>query len=176
MSTCYVYSVAENIVFMILGVVATRPFSKGEIVCDFHGKLITAAEGRALLEGIHNEAVCLFFFKVGQRSLCIDAQTVPCECHPDEKTIGRRIDHSSKRPNLKPFQCVLKINGEDRPVILFKAVQDISIDAQLTFDYGVGRMTFREEGMNLTWLDNQPFLDFLSNYTFSPPDRLHKGE
>ncbi|KAI7796801.1 hypothetical protein IRJ41_006715 [Triplophysa rosa] len=59
------------------GVVATRPFSKDEIVCDFHGKLITGAEGEALLEGIHNEAMCLFFFKVGQRSLCIDAQTVP---------------------------------------------------------------------------------------------------
>lgn len=156
--------------------VATRPFSKGEIVCDFHGKVITAAEGRAMLEGIHDEAVCLFFFKVGQRGLCIDAQTFPCECHPDAKTMGRRINHSSKTPNLKPFQSVLKINGEDRPVILLKAMQDISIDTQLTFDYGVHRMSFRGDSLNPRWLDNQPFLEFLSNYTFSPPGRLHKDE
>ncbi|KAA0720553.1 hypothetical protein E1301_Tti019683 [Triplophysa tibetana] len=127
------------------GVVASRPFLKGEIVCDYHGKVITAAEGRAMMEGIHDEDGYMFFFKAGQHDLCIDAQTFPCECHPVADTIGRRIIHSSKRPNLKPFQCVLNINGGDSFLILFRALQDISVDTQLKFD--------REEGLNLEWLD-----------------------
>ncbi|XP_051741310.1 uncharacterized protein LOC127507920 isoform X2 [Ctenopharyngodon idella] len=119
-----------------LGVVATRRFSKGDIVCDYHGKVIPAAEGRAMMQNIHDEAGYVFFFKAGQRDLCIDAQTFPCECHPDANTVGRRINHSSKRPNLKPFHCVLKVNGEDKDVILFKALQDITVDTQFKFDYG----------------------------------------
>ncbi len=133
--------------------VATRRFSKGDIVCDYHGKIITAAEGRAMIQDIHDEAGFLFFFKAGQRDLCIDAQTFPCECHPDADTIGRRINHSSKMPNLKPFHCVLKVNGEDKVVVLFKALQDISVDTQLKFDYGVKRKSFRGEGLDLGWLD-----------------------
>lgn len=138
---------------LIIGVVATRRFSKGDIVCDYHGKVIPAAEGRAMMQNIHDEAGYVFFFKAGQRDLCIDAQTFPCECHPDANTVGRRINHSSKRPNLKPFHCVLKVNGEDKDVILFKALQDITVDTQFKFDYGVKRKSFRGEGLNLEWLD-----------------------
>ncbi|XP_052386024.1 uncharacterized protein LOC127933243 [Carassius gibelio] len=116
-----------------LGVVATQRFSKGDIVCDYHGKVITAAAGRAMMQDIHDEAGYLFFFKAGQRELCIDAQTFPCECHPDADTFGRRINHSSKMPNLKPLHCVLKVNGEEKDVVLFKALQDISVDTQLKF-------------------------------------------
>ncbi len=106
-----------------------------------------------MIQDIHDEAGFLFFFKAGQRDLCIDAQTFPCECHPDADTIGRRINHSSKMPNLKPFHCVLKVNGEDKVVVLFKALQDISVDTQLKFDYGVKRKSFRGEGLDLGWLD-----------------------
>ncbi|XP_042578821.1 N-lysine methyltransferase KMT5A-like [Cyprinus carpio] len=88
-----------------LGVVATRRFSKVDIVCNYNGKVITAAAGRAMMQEIHDETGYLFFFKARQRDLCIDAQT-PCECHPDADTFGRRINHSSKRPNLKPLPCV----------------------------------------------------------------------
>ncbi len=124
--------------------VATQRFSKGDIVCDYHGKVITAAAGRAMMEDLRNEAGYMFFFKSGQRDLCMDAQTFP---------FGRRINHSSKMPNLKPLHCVLKVDGEDRDVILFRALQDISVDTQLKFDYGVRRKSFRGEGLNLDWLD-----------------------
>ncbi|KAI2647250.1 N-lysine methyltransferase KMT5A-A [Labeo rohita] len=136
-----------------LGVVATQPFSKGDIVCDYHGKVITAAAGRAMMQDMHNEPGYLFFFKSGSRDMCIDAQTFPCDCHPVTDTIGRRINHSSKGPNLKPLHCVLKVDGEDRHVILFRALQDITVDTQLKFDYGVSRKSFRGEGLDLEWLD-----------------------
>ncbi|KAK7172327.1 hypothetical protein R3I93_004600 [Phoxinus phoxinus] len=136
-----------------LGVVATRTFSKHDVVCDYHGRVISAAEGRAMVEGQHDEAGYLFFFKAGQTDLCLDPQSFPCECHPATDTVGRRINHSTKAPNLKPFHCRLRVNGEDKDVILFRALQDISVGAELRFDYGVKRKSFRGEGLELEWLD-----------------------
>ncbi|XP_051949110.1 uncharacterized protein si:dkey-23a23.2 isoform X2 [Xyrauchen texanus] len=128
-----------------LGVVATCNFSKHDIVCDYHGRVIPAAEGRVMVQGVHDEAGYVFFFKAGQRDLCIDAQTFPCECHPGTDTVGRRINHSTKAPNLKPFHCRLRVNGEDKDIILFRALQDISVGVELRFDYGVKRKSFRGE-------------------------------
>ncbi|XP_071341918.1 uncharacterized protein [Trachinotus anak] len=79
------------------GVVSTKPFAKGSVVCDYHGKVITAAEGRKMMEALPDEISRLFFFKTGGRDLCIDAQTFPCECHPAKDTIGRRINRSEGR-------------------------------------------------------------------------------
>ncbi|XP_075931586.1 uncharacterized protein LOC142931513 isoform X2 [Anarhichas minor] len=117
-----------------LGVVATRPFSKGDIVCDYHGKVITADEGKKKMEALKNQPGYMFFFKSGDRALCIDAHTHPCKCHANVETVGRRINHSCKKPNLKPVQCVLKVDGEDTHVILFKTLKDIKVDEELRFD------------------------------------------
>ena len=133
--------------------VATRPFSKGDIVCDSHGRVITGEGGRAMMENLVDEPGYLFFFKAGERDLCIDTQTFPCECHPDADTIGRRINHSRKNPNLKPMQCVLMVDGEAKQVILFRALVDIPVDKELKFDYGVNRKSFRGESLDLDWLD-----------------------
>ncbi|CAM4651640.1 unnamed protein product [Leuciscus chuanchicus] len=129
-----------------LGVVATRPFSKGDVVCDFHGKVNPAAEGRAMMmKGLRD----LLFFRAGHRDLCVDAQT-PCECHPDTHTVGRRITHSQS-PNLEPLHCVLKLHGRHQDVILFKALVDISIDTQLKFYSGEIVKSFL--GLELDWPD-----------------------
>ncbi|CAM4533146.1 unnamed protein product [Leuciscus chuanchicus] len=135
------------------GVVATRPFLKGEIVCDYHGKVIPASVGKEMMRDLGDQAGYLFFFKAGQRDLCVDAQTFPCTCHPNSDTFGRLINHSAKMPNLKPFYCSVKLSGVKTDVILFKALSDIPVDTQLKFDYGVRRTSFRGEGLNLEWLD-----------------------
>ncbi|XP_053475699.1 uncharacterized protein LOC128604581 [Ictalurus furcatus] len=136
-----------------LGVVATQPFSKGDIVCDYHGKVITYAQGKVMMQNLQDEAGYLFFFRTGQRHLCIDAQTFPCECHPCADTVGGRLKHSSKQANLCPEPFVLKVNGQDVDVVLFRALRDISVDTELKFDYGVKRKSFRGEGQDLQWLD-----------------------
>lgn len=118
---------------MITGVVATQPFTKGDMVCDYHGKLLTAAKGKARMDKPVGDAGNIFFFK----DHCIDAQPQHCGCHPDTRTVGRLINHSRKNPNLKPVHCVLKVDGQDRDVILFKALRDISVDTELLFDYRV---------------------------------------
>ncbi|XP_073671167.1 N-lysine methyltransferase KMT5A-like [Paramisgurnus dabryanus] len=135
------------------GVVATKSFVKGSIVCDYHGKVITGAEGRKMIESIQGDMGYLFFFRDGEQDLCVDAETFPCECHPTENTIGRRINHSSKRANLMPVHCRMNFPEGRMYVILFKAIRDIHICEELLFDYGVKRNSFRGEGLNLEWLD-----------------------
>lgn len=116
--------------------VATQRFSKGDIVCDYHGTVIPAAAGMAMMQGQRDQGQQdLFFVKAGARYLCIDAETFPCECHPDRDTVGRKINYCSKRPNLEPFHCVLTVNGQKKDVILFKALQDISVDTELKVNY-----------------------------------------
>ncbi|XP_077357112.1 uncharacterized protein LOC144004069 [Festucalex cinctus] len=132
-----------------IGVVASRHFTKGDIVCDYHGKLITAAEGRMKMQDPDSEPTYLFFFK----QHCIDAESPRCECHPEKDTFGRRINHSRKRANLKPQHCELK-GKRVKHVILFKASKDIAVDQELLFDYGVNRRSFRGEGLDLEWLDD----------------------
>ncbi|XDV26249.1 hypothetical protein PO909_030008 [Leuciscus waleckii] len=92
------------------GVVATKAFAMGSIVCDYHGK----AAGR---------------------DLCVDAETFPCECHPTENTMGRMINHSSKRANLRPVHCMMNFPEGQRDVILFQAKRDIRLCEELLLDY-----------------------------------------
>ncbi|KAF4078918.1 hypothetical protein AMELA_G00187280 [Ameiurus melas] len=61
-------------------------------------------------------------------------------------TVGRRVNHLSKQANLCPEDFVLKLNGHDMDVILFRALRNISVDTQLKFDYGVKRKCFRGPG------------------------------
>ncbi len=60
--------------------------------------------------GLEDEAGHLFFFKAGQRDLCIDTQTFPCECRRDTDNVGRQIHRSTKNANLQPLRCVLKVD------------------------------------------------------------------
>lgn len=117
------------------GVVATKAFAMGSIICDYHGKVITGAEGQKMVESIKGDMAHLFFFHAGGRDLCVDAETFPCECHPTENTMGRMINHSSKRANLRPVHCMLNFPEGQRDVILFQAKRDIRLCEELLFDY-----------------------------------------
>ncbi|XDV33061.1 hypothetical protein PO909_003637 [Leuciscus waleckii] len=129
------------------GVIATQHYSKGNVVCDYHGRIITAAEGKAILSRLRDEAGYQFFFDSPSGKMCMDAQTFPCACHPGKDTYGRRINHSGKSSELK-----LGDNVSD--VILFRATRDIPVDTEFFWDYGVNRKSFRGEGLELEWLDD----------------------
>ena len=102
------------------GVVATRRCQTGEVVCDYHK---------------------------GQ-PMCIDAHSAICQCHPDMQTVGRFINHSKSRANLKPRSYA----GEDKDVILFLATRDIEVNEEHLFHHGVGKKSFRGGGQDLSWL------------------------
>ena len=132
--------------------VTTKHLAEGAIVCDYHGIITTAAEGREMMSHNSEEDMRgLFFFRAGQTELCIDGHS-PCECHGAD-TFGRRIKHSSKKSNLKPLHCVFNTGEGDKQAILFRAVKDIDTNTELSFDHGAKRKFFRGEGLDLKWLD-----------------------
>ncbi|XP_049425574.1 uncharacterized protein LOC125884640 [Epinephelus fuscoguttatus] len=86
------------------GIFATMPFSKGDVVCDYHGKLISESEGKKMMEEKQEGMSYLLFIFKGRldTKLCMDAETFPCECQPGKETFGRRMNHSGKAFNVKP--------------------------------------------------------------------------
>ncbi|XP_071210909.1 uncharacterized protein [Salvelinus alpinus] len=137
-------------------VMTTRPFAKGEVVCDYHGLPLSGKQGKELLEATENDEMgFLYFYKESSgKTYCIDAKTVPCPCHPEMDTIGRRINHSRKRSNIKGQLQQLEEDGNVWKIILFIALRDIQVQQELLFDYGVSRKCFVGEGEDLEWLDN----------------------
>ncbi|CAB1346391.1 unnamed protein product, partial [Coregonus sp. 'balchen'] len=132
-------------------VTTTRKFAKGEVVCDYHGLPLSGKQGKELLAATDEDAVgYLYFYKdVSGKTCCIDAKTVPCPCHPEKDTIGRRINHSRKRSNIKGQLQQLEEDGKVWNVILFIAQRDIPVQEELLFDYGVSRKYFGGEGEDL---------------------------
>uniref|UniRef100_A0A8C5GYJ3 SET domain-containing protein n=1 Tax=Gouania willdenowi TaxID=441366 RepID=A0A8C5GYJ3_GOUWI len=136
------------------GVVATRRFQVGEVICDYHGRAITAKEGKDIHMNTSEEETGYMFFykdKTG-RCMCMDAHAQYCECHPEMQTVGRHINHAGEGANLKTRLYTVDIDGEEKDVILFIASKNIEVNEELSFDYGVNKSSFGGEGENRAWL------------------------
>ncbi len=96
---------------------------KGEAVCEYEGDLVPHAEGRK--QNATTETCFLGFFKLGKKSLCIDATKENC-------TFGHLINHSHRQGNLKPVACIVR----GKPRVVFYAKQDIPPFTELLYDYG----------------------------------------
>ncbi len=131
------------------GVFTKRPFQKGEVVCEYHGQLVSREDGVAIAS---TGGVCaghLFFYKNKKKeAMCVDAHEDSCQCHPMSFNYGRLIRHSSKRANIRPRLFVL----DDRDVILFIATQDILIDEELLYDYGSKWRSYVGKRLELDWM------------------------
>ncbi|XP_034025435.1 N-lysine methyltransferase KMT5A [Thalassophryne amazonica] len=135
------------------GVVAARRFVAGEVVCDYHGQVVTGAEGEEIHKNTNEEDTAFMFFytKDGQR-MCFDAHASTCTCHPDQQPFGRMISHSRKKANVRPRLYTLDLDGNERDVLLFLAVRDIKDGEEILFDYGVKRNSFCGVGLQLDWI------------------------
>ncbi|XP_056468276.1 uncharacterized protein LOC130406634 [Gadus chalcogrammus] len=138
------------------GVIATMPFPKGHVICDYHGKLISESEGKRLMDAMQEGVMSYLFFIRGRlgTKLCVDSQNFPCECHPGKDTFGRRMNHPGKAANVKPVVFQLNFPDGAKDTVLFLAKRDIDVNEELRWDYGVRRRSFGEEGMDLPWLDD----------------------
>ncbi|XP_034551746.1 uncharacterized protein LOC117821512 [Notolabrus celidotus] len=132
------------------GVIVTRIFQTGEVVCDYHGRVITAKEGEDIDMNTSEEGTGYMFFYRNTKGqpMCIDAHSALCECHPERETVGRFINHSKAAANLRPRLYTVVTDGEEKDVILFLATRDIEVNEELLFDYGADRKSFRSEGLN----------------------------
>ncbi|TTG02122.1 N-lysine methyltransferase KMT5A-A [Bagarius yarrelli] len=128
-------------------VIATRDFQPGEVVCDYHGRVVTAKEGRT----IHKTTRLLFYKNCKGISMCIDAHLPKRDCHLEKETFGRLINHSRNHLNLRHRAYRMNYNGEVKDVILFIASKSISVNDELLFDYSVQRKSFNGECLKLCW-------------------------
>ncbi|KAL0170895.1 hypothetical protein M9458_035491, partial [Cirrhinus mrigala] len=123
------------------GVFTTRPFQTGEVVCEYHGQLVSREDGMAISSTSGIRAGHLFFYKNQQKkAMCIDAQ-----CHPMKFNYGRLIRHSSKKANIRPRLYV----HNDRDIILFIATKSILNDEEILYDYGSMCKSFAGKGLQL---------------------------
>ncbi|KAI9531485.1 hypothetical protein NQZ68_040492 [Dissostichus eleginoides] len=136
------------------GVIATRIFQAGEVVCDYHGKVVRGKEGQETQSNtVDEETGYMFFFSDGHgKRMCIDAHSPFCECHPGRTTFGRLINHSSKKDNLRPRRYSVDVGGHQKQVILLLSTTVIKVDEELLFNYGVNKKSHRGEGLDLDWL------------------------
>ncbi|KAL1024038.1 hypothetical protein UPYG_G00050620 [Umbra pygmaea] len=114
------------------GVIATMPFSRNDVVCDYHGEVISSVEGKKRMESLTDEPSYMFFFKgKGGEPLCINSQKFPCDCHPDFDTFGRRMNHSRKKNNVRPQRFTIRFPDGPRDCLLFMALRDIKVNEEL---------------------------------------------
>lgn len=128
-----------------------KEFQRGGIVCDYHGIIYPAKVGERLHASCDNNVYSMFF-RYNQKSLMIDSNNVPCDCHSHlRSTYGRKINHSSRSPNLHkvPFSYI-DSTGSRKITVLFKAKEDIAYDEELFYDYGI---TSADDGSELPWLN-----------------------
>ncbi|XP_041441908.1 histone-lysine N-methyltransferase set-1-like isoform X1 [Xenopus laevis] len=99
-------------------VVTLKAFQKGDYICDYHGQVISAKEGEQLMRSVEQceMGYPYFFMDRKNKRCCVDAQNVPCHSEL-ATTYGRKINHSRKRPNLKPTMKYFA--NDSRPHILF---------------------------------------------------------
>ena len=106
------------------GVVAKRNIPKGQPLCMYNGELVTYTEGRKRCAT--GKTPFLFFFKIHERSWCLDASE-------ENFTFGRLINHGRRAANVKPEACN---DANGRPAVRFVALMDIPAGSELLYDYG----------------------------------------
>ncbi|XP_016300190.1 N-lysine methyltransferase KMT5A-like [Sinocyclocheilus anshuiensis] len=132
------------------GVFTKRRFEQGEVVCEYHGRLVSREEGLAIHASSPdmNPGHLLFYKNKRNEAMCIDAHEESCQCHPLSIIYGRLINHSSKRANIRPRLFI----HNDRDVILFITLRDILVNEELRYDYGSKKKSFAGKGVELDWM------------------------
>ncbi|RVE50291.1 hypothetical protein evm_005126 [Chilo suppressalis] len=108
------------------GIIATRPFGRGQFVVEYAGELVGVAEAkqRERLYAQDPTAGCyMYYFRHGDQQYCIDATA-------ESGRLGRLVNHS-RNGNLST-----KAVWVDGPRLVLLAAHDIAPGEELTYDYG----------------------------------------
>ncbi|XP_013410514.1 N-lysine methyltransferase KMT5A-A [Lingula anatina] len=110
------------------GVVATKPFKRGDFVVEYAGDLIDIEEAkrRDAKYATDSKYGCyMYYFVFKNKKYCVDATA-------ESGRLGRLLNHSSKSGN-----CTTKLIGvNDTPHLILVAAVDIECGEELTYDYG----------------------------------------
>ncbi|CAH0758615.1 unnamed protein product [Diatraea saccharalis] len=108
------------------GIIATRPFGRGQFVVEYAGELVGVAEARhreRLYAQDPNAGCYMYYFRHGDQQYCIDATA-------ESGRLGRLVNHS-RNGNL-----TTKAVWVDGPRLVLLAAHDIAPGEELTYDYG----------------------------------------
>ncbi|XP_078083221.1 N-lysine methyltransferase KMT5A-like isoform X2 [Mustelus asterias] len=109
------------------GVVATKPFQRGEFVVEYSGDLIefTDAKSREAKYAQDPSTGCyMYYFQYLSKTYCVDATK-------ETTRLGRLINHS------KNGNCQTKLHNVDgKPHLILVASRDIEKGEELLYDYG----------------------------------------
>ncbi|XP_062999776.1 N-lysine methyltransferase KMT5A [Elgaria multicarinata webbii] len=109
------------------GVVATRPFRRGDFVVEYHGDLIeiTDAKKREAAYAQDPSTGCyMYYFQFLSKTYCVDATK-------ETNRLGRLINHS------KCGNCQTKLHALGGiPHLILVASRDIEAGEELLYDYG----------------------------------------
>lgn len=110
------------------GVFSKEGYEKGDFVVEYSGDLLTAQEAKKrendYLKDPTKGSYMLYFTK-DSKTYCIDATS-------ESGRLGRLINHSKMKPNLKPRVHLLN----NRPYVIMIATRNIKKTEELLFDYG----------------------------------------
>ncbi|EDV22448.1 N-lysine methyltransferase KMT5A-A [Trichoplax sp. H2] len=110
------------------GIVTTKPFKKGDFLCEYAGELISRKEAlqREVSYGKDpNIGNYMYFFSYKGSDFCVDATK-------ETDRLGRLVNHSRK--NYNSISRLIPINGNPHLVLI--AYRDIGIGEELLYDYG----------------------------------------
>ncbi|XP_066465823.1 N-lysine methyltransferase KMT5A isoform X2 [Tiliqua scincoides] len=109
------------------GVIATKHFSRGEFVVEYHGDLIeiTDAKKREALYAQDPSTGCyMYYFQYLSKTYCVDATK-------ETNRLGRLVNHS------KCGNCQTKLHDVNGiPHLILVASRDIKAGEELLYDYG----------------------------------------
>lgn len=109
------------------GIIATKAFSKGAVICHYHGKLYEGKSAHHIKRQTYAEHRAEYVYEVGEYQgiyYVIDATK-------EDSSQGRLMNHGI-HPNLTPIPT--KIDGHF--YLLFVACENINPGQELVYDYG----------------------------------------
>jgi hypothetical protein len=121
------------------GVIAMRPFLKGEIIVDYHAREISRIEMETIMDASDDDDRRSDYIFCGPNSLFWDGSAESCHCHPQNRLIGRLINFapkSSPECNAKPQFFQFMAYNKLFNTILLVAARDIDMLEEIRFDYG----------------------------------------
>ncbi|KAK4878162.1 hypothetical protein RN001_010668 [Aquatica leii] len=109
------------------GVVAVKPFSRGDFVVEYSGELLDVAQAKireAKYAEDENTGCYMYYFKYLNQQYCIDAT-------PETGRLGRLVNHS-RNGNLVTRTVVV----DGYPHLVLIAKDDIDVGQEISYDYG----------------------------------------
>ncbi|XP_054841249.1 N-lysine methyltransferase KMT5A-like [Eublepharis macularius] len=109
------------------GVVAKKPFQKGDFLLEYCGEVIDLREAK-LREQVYScserKHCYMYYFKFNDKTHCIDAMK-------EDAKLGRLVNHSKTQVNAVTTLVVL----DGKPHLILTAKRDIQPGEEILFDY-----------------------------------------